>query len=84
MYYKEQHLLELYDLKHRHDDDNQYVDYEKDILNRTLSPKLFENDRMFNFLDMTKRLVAILFDNYNIIKNFKNYNVDKYYYQHKN
>lgn len=84
MYYKEQYLEEIYDLKHRHDDDKNFVDYEKDILNRTLSPKLFENDRMFTFLSRTQRLVAILFDNFNIIKNFKNYNVDKYYYKHKN
>ena len=84
MYYNEQHLEELYIMKHRHDDDNKFVDYEKDILNKTLSPRLFENERMFNFLDKSKRLVAILFDNYNIIKNFKNYNVDKYYYKHKN
>lgn len=84
MYYKEQHLEELYQLKHRHDDDNKFVDYEKDILNRTLSPKLFENDRMFFFLGKLQRLVAILFDNVNIVKNFKNYNVDKYYYKHKN
>lgn len=84
MYYNEQHLEELYIMKHRHDDDTKFVDYEKDILNKTLSPRLFENERMFNFLNKSKRLVAIFFDNYNIIKNFKNYNVDKYYYKHKN
>lgn len=84
MYYKEQHLEELYDLTHRHDDDKMFVDYEKDILNKTLSPKLFENDRMFYFLSKLQNLVSILFDNYNMIKNFKNYNVDKYYYKHKN
>ena len=84
MYYKEQYLNEIYELKHRHDDDTNFVDYEKDILNKTLSPKLFESDRMFFFLTRLQRLVAILFDNYNIIKNFKNYNVDKYYYKHKN
>ena len=84
MYYKEQHLDELYQLKHRYDDDTNFVDYEKDILNKSLSPKLFENDRMYNFLNKLQRLAAILFDNHNIIKNFKNYNVDKYYYKHKN
>ena len=84
MYYKEQHLAELYDLTHRHDDDTNYVEYEDNILNKTLSPKLFENNRMYSFLTSLQRLVAIFFDNYNIIKNFKNYNVDKYYYKHKN
>ena len=84
MYYEEKDIPELHILKHMHDDDNKYVDYEKDILNKTLSPKMFENDRMYNFLTSLQRLVAILFDNHNIIKNFKNYNVDKYYYKHKN
>ena len=77
-------MEELYVLKHRHDDDKNFVDYEEDILNKTLSPKIYENERMFNFLDRLRKLVSILFDNYNIVKNFKNYNVDKYYYKHKN
>jgi hypothetical protein len=84
MYYKDQFIEELYVLKHRHDDDMKFVDYEQTILSRTLSPKIYENDRMNTFLEMLKKLVTILFDNYNIIKNFKNYNVDKYYYKHKN
>lgn len=84
MYYKDQSLPELYKLKHRHDDDKNFVEYEEDILNRTLSPKIYQNDKMFGFLDRLRKLVTIFFDNYNIIKNFKNYNVDKYYYQHKN
>jgi hypothetical protein len=84
MYYEEQYLPEIYYLKHRHDDDTAFVDYEKKIFNNSLSPHIFGNDRMYNFLEKTKRLVAILFDNFNIIKNFKNYNVDKYYYKHKN
>jgi hypothetical protein len=84
MYYKDQHLEELYKLYHRHDDDKKYVEYEEVILSRSLSAKLYENDKMYNYLERLKKLVAMLFDNHNIIKNFKNYNVDKYYYKHKN
>ena len=83
MYYKEQYLEEIYDLKHRHDNDKAFVDYEKDILNNSLSPRMFSNNRMFVFLDGLRLLVTKFFDNHNIIKNFKNYNVDKYYYKHK-
>ena len=39
---------------------------------------------MNSFLNKLQRPISILFDNFNIIKNFKNYNVDKYYYKHKN
>jgi hypothetical protein len=84
MYYEEQSLPELHNMKHRHDNDKDFVDYEKTILDKTLSPYLFYNDLLFSFLNRLKRPVSILFDNINIIKNFKNYNVDKYYYKHKN
>lgn len=84
MYLDEKDLPELQYMKHRHDDDKDFVDYEKTILINTLSPHIFTNDLMNSFLNRIQRLVAILFDNMNIIKNFKNYNVDKYYYKNKN
>ena len=84
MYYEEQDLPELHYMKHRHDNDNQYISYENKILDKTLSPYLFNNDLMNSFLKKLQRPVSILFDNFNIIKNFKNYTVDKYYYKHKN
>jgi hypothetical protein len=84
MYYEEQSLPELHYMKHRWDDDKNYVSYQDNILNKTLSPYLFNNDLMNNFLQKLQRPVSILFDNFNIIKNFKNYTVDKYYYKHKN
>jgi hypothetical protein len=84
MYYEEQFLTEIHDIKHRWDDDKNYVNYQDSILDKTLSPYLFNNQMMTTFLSYLKRPVSILFDNFNIIKNFKNYNVDKYYYKHKN
>ena len=84
MYYEEQSLPELNYMKHRHDDDVDFVSYEDKILNNTLSPYLFNNTLMSNFLTMLQRPVSILFDNFNIVKNFKNYMVDKYYYKQPN
>lgn len=84
MYFEEKDLPELHFMKHRHDDDKDFVNYEKDILNKTLSPYIFNNDMMNEFLSRLQRPVSMLFDNFNIIKNFKNYMVDKYYYKHKN
>ncbi len=83
MYFEEQQLPELFQLKHRHDSDNDFIDYEKIILDKSLTPYLFNNERMMTFLDKLRRPIAILFDNFNIVKNFKNYMVDKYYYKHK-
>ena len=82
-YFEEKQIEEIYIVKHRHDSDKDFVDYDKSILDKTLSPFFFYNDTLDGFLNRAKRLVAILFDNGNIIKNFKNYMVDKYYYKQK-
>jgi hypothetical protein len=81
MLYKRKQLPELYYIKHRHDTDNDFVDYEKNILNKSLSPYMYENNIMNGFLTRLQPLVALLFDQMNIIKNFKNYMVDKDWYK---
>jgi hypothetical protein len=50
---------------------NDFVDYEKTILTKTLSPYLYENEMMNGFLTRLQPLVALLFDQMNIIKNLK-------------
>jgi len=82
-YYQEKDIPEIYQMKHRHDSDNEFVDYGNIILNKSLSPFLYYNDMFATFLGYFKRLVSILFDNVNIVKNFKNYNVHKYHYKQK-
>ena len=81
MLYKRKQLPELYYIKHRHDTDEDFVDYEKNILNKTLSPYMYENNMMNGFLTRLLPLVALLFDQMNIVKNFKNYMVDKDYFK---
>lgn len=84
MLYEDKQLPELFYMKHRHDNKNDYVKYEDNILNNTLSPYNFNNEIMNSFLNRIKKLVSILFDQHNVIKNFKNFMVDKYYYKHNN
>jgi hypothetical protein len=81
MLYNRKQLPELYYMKHRHDNDNDFVDYEKTILTKTLSPYLYQNEMMNGFLTRLQPLVALLFDQMNVVKNLKNYMVDKYYYK---
>jgi hypothetical protein len=76
-------IPELYYLKHRHDDDNKFVDYEKNILDSSLSPYLYNNGLMNSFLKKFQVLVSILFDQHNVIKNFKNFMVEKDYFKNK-
>jgi hypothetical protein len=83
MLYDDKQLPELRYLKHFHDDDRPYFDYEKDILNKSLSPYIYENQTMARFLDKLSKMVALSFDGVNIVKNFKNFMVDKYHYKQK-
>ncbi len=81
MLYDQNQIPELNFMKHRHDDAVNYIQYENVILDKTLSPYIYENDLMNGFLKRLQPLVANIFDNYNIIKNFKNYMVHKYHYK---
>ena len=82
MLFKDKELPEVFYMKHRHDDDTDFVDYEKSILDNSLSPYIYENDMMSGFLKRLQPLVSSLFDQMNIAKNFRNIMVDKYYYKH--
>lgn len=83
MLYEEKDLPELHYMKHRHDNDKNYVDYEKGLFSRSISPYVYRNALMSGFLDKIEPLVAKFFDQMNIIKNFQNYMVDKYHYKQK-
>jgi hypothetical protein len=82
MLYNRKDLPEINYMKHRHDDNNEYVDYEKMLLDKSLSPYMYENDIMNGYLKGLQSLASIMFDQMNIMKNFKNYLVDKYHYKH--
>jgi hypothetical protein len=83
MLYDRKQLPELRYMKHFHDDNDVNFDYENDILNKSLSPYIYQNYVMTNFLDKLQPMVALLFDQINVMKNFKNYMVDKYHYKQK-
>ncbi len=82
MLYQRKQLPELYFMKHRHDDEDNFVDYEKQIFDSTLTPYIYNNDLMNSWLKKMQPLTSLLFDQMNVMKNFKNYMVDKYYYKH--
>lgn len=85
MLYNEKDIPELNVFYHRNDDVNKnYVDYEKVILNKSISSFIYNNPMMSSFLTQLNGLVSLFFDQFNVIKNFKNITVDKYYYRHTN
>lgn len=81
MLFERKNLPEIHFMKHRHDNHSNFVDYEKKILDANLSPYIFNNDLMNNWLKRMQPLVALLFDKMNVMKNLKNYMVDKYEYR---
>ena len=85
MLYDEKDIPELNKFFHRNDDLNlKYMNYENVILNKTISPYIYGNTMMDGFLNRLNKLVALFFDQFNIIKNFRNFTVDKYFYRHTN
>lgn len=83
MLYERKQLPELYHIKHLYDDDTKFIKYDETILNKSLSPYMFQNDLMNTWLTKMQPLVSILFDQMNIMKNWKNYMVDKYHYRQR-
>lgn len=85
MLYDEKDIPELNKLFHINDDTTKdYVYYQDQLLNKTLSPYIFGKSMMDGFLNRLNKLVSLFFDQFNVIKNWKNFTVDKYYYKHKN
>ena len=67
----------LFYIKHLYDNETS-LDYENNIFDKNLSPYLYQNDMMNSFLKKTQPLMSILFYQINVVKNLKNYMVDKY------
>jgi hypothetical protein len=70
-------------MKTFHDDKDVHFDYEKFILEKSLSPYIYENEVMAKFLYRLQPMMALFFDQFNLIKNWKNYMVSKYHYKQK-
>ena len=83
MLYERNQLPELHHIKHLYDDDKNFIKYDEVILDKSLSPYIFQNDLMNTWLKKMQPLVSILFDQMNIMKNWKNYMVDKYHYRQR-
>lgn len=83
MLYERRELPEIFYIKHIHDDDVKFIKYDEKIFDKTLSPYMFENDLMNTWLKKMQPLSALLLDQMNIIKNLKNYMVDKYHYKQR-
>lgn len=78
MLHKRTQLPELYYMKNRHNTEGDTFNYTDKILEKSLTSYLFNNGLMRGFIERIQPLLSTMFDRMNIIKNFKNYNVEKY------
>ena len=84
MKYIEKNIPEIYFIKHCHDDNNHYTDYQKNILLKSVSPFIVKSPTMFEFLSYIQKIVSMMFDNVNVIRNYRNYILDKDDFRHIN
>ena len=82
---KNVHIPELYDLNHRHDNNlNQGFDYKDEVLKKSLSRRIFDNDIANNFLLMLQQMISLTIDSNVILRNWFNFGTSKYYDKHSN
>lgn len=79
------HIDELYDLKHRHDNElynvNEYKDH---LLKGSLSKNLYKNDKTRGFLEHLQEMVGHMYSTNTVLRNWFNWNTHKYYDRHHN
>lgn len=75
-------ITELYILKHQYDRYPRGYNYFNNILKKSLSPFMYQNNNMNGFLLRFEPMIAQFFDRFNIIRNWKNWYVDKYKNDH--
>lgn len=78
-------VAEVYDLRHKHDNDpNQGHRYEEDLLTRSVSPALSRNTTVAWFVGQLQAMLVLMVDRTQELRNLFNYNVDRYYDRHPN
>ena len=82
---RESQIKELYDLKHRKDNEiNTHYDYENELINKIIPDYTRRNDNVNNFLNKMKNLFVWGIESNLVIRNFYNYTVSRYYNKHQN
>jgi hypothetical protein len=81
---KEKEISELYDFKHIHDNYKKGYDYEDTLLENSVSKHLYDNSNNAMFLKHLNKHIVLMFEQVLLLRNMKNFFVDKYYNDHIN
>jgi hypothetical protein len=82
---RESQIKELYDLKHRNDNEiHTHFDYETNFIRKSFSKYIYRNDKMYNFLEYMRLLFVWMIESTLPIRNLYNYTCSKYYNRYSN
>jgi len=82
---RESQIKELYDLKHRKDNEiNKGFDYENKLVDKIMPVYARRNEVVNDFILQMQKLFVWGIESQLIIRNFYNYTVSKYYNKHSN
>jgi len=82
---RESQIKELYDLKHRKDEElHTHFDWENNMMEKMVSKHLFNNPQMIDFLSKYQKLLVWIYESNVIVRNFYNYTCGKYWNKYNN
>ena len=82
---RESQIKELFDLKHRKDNEiHKHFDYENELVNRMMPEYTRRNESVNDFILKLQQLFVWGIESNLVIRNFYNYTVHKYYNRHNN
>lgn len=80
---RESEIKELYDLKHRNDNElHTHYDYENNLISKMFSKYIYRNNNIYEFLRRLRGQWVWLIESVLPIRNMFNYTVNKYYNRH--
>lgn len=84
MLIKDSQIPEIYDLRHRFDNNkNKHFDYENNLLTKNVSNALIRNENMSTYLKKIEKIMVLLYESIAVSRNFFNISVHKYYNGHR-
>jgi len=82
---KTRQIPELYYLKTKWNrNDKRHFPWEENMLKKTISPTMFNNKNMSEYLLQLETMLSLVVESVNVVRNFFNISVHKYYNDHAN
>lgn len=82
---RESQIKELYDLRHRKDEElHTHFDWENQMLEKMISKHMYNNPMMSEFLGRYQKLLVWMYESNVVVRNLYNYTVSHYYNRYNN